>query len=63
MEIKGDGNVHIQPLGPYMDVFRRLCYQTRWGLLKDVSDAESADFLYEVVNVFVPLQHRICGFN
>ena len=35
--------------------FRRLCYQTRWGLMKDFRVAKSTDFLYEVGNVFLRL--------
>ena len=31
--------------------------------MEDFRDAEPADFLYEVGNVFVPLQRRICGVN
>ena len=40
-----------------------LCYQTKWGLMDDFRDAKSAEFLYEVENVFVPCQLRICGIN
>ena len=35
--------------------FRRLCYQTRWGLMDDFRVAKSADFIYEVGNVFLRL--------
>ena len=31
------------------------------GYMEDFRDAKPADFLYVVVNVFVPLQHRMCG--
>ena len=42
---------------------RRFCDQTGWALMADFRDAKSADFLYEVGNVFVPWQHRLCGIN
>ena len=31
--------------------------------MEDFRDAKYADILYEVGNVFVPLQHRICETN
>ena len=33
-------------------LFRRLCCQTKWGLMEDIRVAKSTDILFAVGNVF-----------
>ena len=41
-----------------------MVYINRQGIIMvDFRDAKSADILYDVGNVFVPLQQRICDTN